>query len=166
MCADAVECYLIHQTDTVLIAREIVPIIQTREDKLRLVCIGIGTHERSKEFAGHVGFPDKYLYADPNNAVYDALELIKSSPTQLFFDTRTPLSLGKRIKKGKTDDLRAALANWKPWIPPKLDQGFQQGGAFVFDGETTLFGRKDPATGDHADLNELIQIALSTSEYR
>ena len=28
-----------------------------------------------------------------------------------------------------------ALARWKPWIPPKLEQGLQQGGTFVFEGD-------------------------------
>ena len=32
-----------------------------------------------------------------------------------------------------TEFVRVCLS-WKPWIPPKLDQGLQQGGTFVFLG--------------------------------
>lgn len=31
---------------------------------------------------------------------------------------------------------------WKPWIPPKLDQGLQQGGTFVFLGSQVIQARK------------------------
>ena len=41
-------------------------------------------------------------------------------------------------KKGNTADLKEALETWKPWIPPKLSQGLQQGGIFAFDGKTTV----------------------------
>ena len=110
-----------------------------------------------------VSFPHPFLYADPENKVYDALELVKSNPMQLMFDPRTPLSLAKRVATGNSGDLQTSLRTWKPWIPPKMDQGLQQGGAFVFDGyKDVLYARKDPATGDHADLNQILDIALST----
>lgn len=108
-----------------------------------------------------VSFPRKYLYADPDNKVYDALDLVKSSPLSMITDIKTPLSIAKRFQDSKSSDLKDALKNWKPWIPPKLEQGLQQGGAFVFEGYSkTLFARKDPATGDHVNLNEILNIAL------
>ena len=81
----------------------------------------------------------------------------------MFTDVRTPLAIAKRYQTARGSDLTNALKEWKPWIPPKLEQGLQQGGAFVFDGyATVLFARKDPATGDHVDLDELLKVALMT----
>jgi hypothetical protein len=123
--------------------------------------VGIGTYERSLEFCELVKFPKEYLYADPENKVYDALQLVKSSPLSLFTDARTPLALANRIKENRTKDLEDALKTWKAWIPPKLDQGLQQGGCVVFDGYKTLYARKDPAVGDHVDLRLVLELLLS-----
>ena len=76
-------------------------------------------------------------------------------------DVRTPLAMAKRLKEGKGKYLQTALTNWKPWIPPKLDQGLQQGGTFVFTSDGSLkYSRKDPATGDHVDLDTVLQLLL------
>ena len=144
------------------IARKIVPILDGKQD-VKLVCIGIGTKERAKEFSELVGFPEHYLYSDPENQVYEKLGLIKSA-SETFFNPKTPLAIGRRFQEGNEQDFLNALKNWKPWIPPKLGQGFQQGGAFVFSGRETVYGRKDPATGDHADLNVLLNIILQETD--
>jgi len=41
--------------------------------------------------------------------------------------------------------------SWKPWIPPKLSQGLQQGGVYVFEGERCLFEHKDAVSEDGGD---------------
>lgn len=72
------------------------------------------------------------------------------------------MSIANRYLKGNAKDLEEALKTWKAWNPPKMSQGLQQGGVFVFDGyNKTLYSRKDGATGDHADLSEVLAIALS-----
>jgi len=139
------------------LARDVVPLLA--ENNHKLVCIGIGTSERAQEFCEHVAFPVDKLYADPDNIVYDKLQLIKNLP-DTFFNPATPYAILDRVQKGKTDDLQKALSRWKPWIPPKLDQGLQQGGAFIFQGSELLYGRKDKATGDHADINTLLEVIL------
>ena len=48
-----------------------------------------------------------------------------------------------------------------PWLPPKSDQGLQQGGAFVFEGEELLFQHYDPSTGAHVDLDTVLKVALT-----
>ena len=140
------------------LARDVVPILA--EKNIKMVVIGIGTAARAHEFAEHVSFPPELLYADPENVVYDELRLIKSIG-DTFFNPNTPLAIADRIQKGNTEDLRNALGQWKPWIPPKLEQGLQQGGSFVFEGSCLLYGRKDRATGDHADVNTLLSVILS-----
>jgi len=121
--------------------------------------VGIGTPERGKEFCAHVPFPEANLFADPENACYTALGLKKGLSTT-FLSPETPYSILARQQKDGAADMLSALQRWKPWIPPKLDQGLQQGGVFVFDGSTELFQHYDPATGAHADLNQVLNAAL------
>lgn len=128
-----------------------------------LVCIGIGTPERALEFCDLTKIDRQYLYSDADNAVYEALDLVKSDPISLITDVRTPLAMGKRIREGKGEYLKEAIQNWKPWIPPKLNQGLQQGGAFIFRNGNTIYGRKDPATGDHVNLNTLMNFLLQAA---
>lgn len=142
------------------ITERVVPVISQTSPDIKLICVGIGTHTRSQEFHELTKFPLEYLYSDASNQLYDSLQLIKSSPLQLMTDPRTPLAIAQRFTDNRGENLVKALRTWKPWIPPKLEQGLQQGGAYVFSGERTVYGRKDPATGDHADLNTLLQWVL------
>ncbi len=130
----------------------------------RILAVGIGTPEKAQEFCKLTSIPKDILYSDADNEVYDALDLLKSNPISLLTDVRTPLAMAKRLKDGKGDFLKEALTNWKPWIPPKLEQGLNQGGAFVFRGDGSLvYGRKDPATGDHVKLETLLQLIVPAS---
>lgn len=139
------------------LARDVQPRLDDADCKL--LAIGIGTDERAREFCAHVGFPETSLFADPENAAYDALGLNKGWQTT-FFTIDTPLSILKRAQGDGAKDLLEATSRWKPWLPPKLDQGLQQGGAFVFEGESLLFQHFDPSTGAHANLDEVLQAAL------
>lgn len=130
----------------------------------RILAVGIGTPEKAQEFCKLTSIPKDILYSDADNEVYDALDLLKSNPISLLTDVRTPLAMANRLKDGKGDFLKEALTNWKPWIPPKLEQGLNQGGAFVFRGDGSLvYGRKDPATGDHVKLETLLQLIVPAS---
>lgn len=42
------------------------------------------------------------------------------------FSPRTPFALVRRVVRGDAGFLTNALAKWKIWIPPKLNQGLQQ----------------------------------------
>jgi len=129
---------------------------------VQLVAVGIGTPERAKEFCELTGFPPSQLLADPENECYDALQLNKGAALT-FLRPETPLALAQRAISGETVDLQEALRTWKAWIPPKLEQGFQQGGVFAFDGPTTIFQHYDVSTGVHADLMSVMQ-AVGLSE--
>lgn len=126
---------------------------------MKLLAVGIGTPERGAEFCDHVGFYPENLVTDPDNAAYDALGL-KAGLQDTFFNPETPYAILDRVQTGRIGDLVGALGRWKPWIPPKLEQGYQQGGALVFDGERTLYERADPSTGAHAPLDEVLRVAL------
>lgn len=45
------------------------------------------------------------------------------------------------------------------YVPPKADQAFLQGGAFVFRGSQTLFAHYDPSTAAHASIDEVMDVA-------
>ncbi|KAJ8610475.1 hypothetical protein CTAYLR_007763 [Chrysophaeum taylorii] len=142
--------------------REALP--KLRAGGVKLLCVGIaqsiGTPERGAEFSAHVGLDPEVLFTDPENAAYDALDLIKDVKN-LAFNEATPFAILDRIKSDNLGDLATALSRWKPWIPPKLSQGLQQGGVLVFDGEQTLYERKDPSTGAHAPLDLVLEYALA-----
>ena len=148
------------------LAKEVIPLFEQQKTSAQLLCIGIGTHERSLEFCQHVGFPSTYLYSDPENKVYDALKLVKSTPATLFTDVRTPLALAKRFSDGKQQYLSKALSSWASamWIPPRLEQGLQQGGAYVLtSSKQTLFKYKDPSAGAHVDVNDIVRVTFGSA---
>ncbi len=104
------------------------------------------------------GFPAQFLYADPENVCYDALRLRHGwGPT--FFSVATPFAMRDRFAKDGAKDLAEIMPRWQPWIPPKLEQSLQQGGAFVFRGTETVLEHYDEATGAHVELAALLDAA-------
>jgi len=94
------------------------------------------------------GFPAASLFADPDNVCYTRLKLNKDLKN--FSQKSTPEALLERWQKDGATDLIEVLKKWKPWIPPKAEQGFQQGGTFAFTGEDVVYAFYDPSTGVHA----------------
>ncbi|KAF6264713.1 Seleno protein U [Scenedesmus sp. NREL 46B-D3] len=126
---------------------------------VRLYLVSIGTWERSGQFAEVTGFPRACLLADPASATYEALGLAKGLRAT-FLGSETAFSFLRRLRApGGLSDLKHVLGRWKPWVPPKQDQALQQGGMFVFDGPRCVFSHFDKATGDHADLGEVLGLA-------
>ena len=103
--------------------------------------------------------PPQLLYADPDNGCYEALRLRAGwGPT--FFSVETPYAMLRRFQADGAAELRQdVLPRWQPWIPPKLEQSLQQGGAFVFRGRTAVLEHYDEATGAHAQLADLLRAA-------
>jgi len=135
---------------------------------VQLRAIGIGTPAVARDVAAHVGFPEGLLYADPDNALYDDLQL-NAGVGRTFFNPATPLAIRDRLFKGGAADLGNVLGKWLPSpgrkgaliIPPKQSQAFNQGGMFVFDNKKTLLAHYDVSTGAHANLADVVQLALS-----
>ncbi len=67
------------------------------------------------------GFPRDCLFADPENALYDALGLYRGLGVT-FLSVATPFAIKKRMDEARTGDLQDILPRWQPWIPPKLEQ--------------------------------------------
>jgi len=97
------------------------------------------------------------LYADPDNVCYDALKLNKELKN--FSQKSTPEMLMDRWNKDGAKDLIGVLKRWKPWIPPKPEQGFQQGGTFVFSGDKCVYRFYDPSTGVNAPFDDWLVAA-------
>jgi len=131
-----------------------------------LFAVSIGTKERASDFVTETRFPAAALFADPESRCYDSLKLNKSLSN--FSQKSTPEKLVERWRKDGAKDLINVLKRWKPWTPPKPEQGFQQGGAFVFARSTDSNGNSkienlyrfyDPSTGVSAPFDDVLRAA-------
>lgn len=143
------------------IARDVLPRLRATPGSPRLVFVGIGTAERARDFAARTALPLENLFADPENAAYDALGL-EASFSAAFLSPQTPLAIGRRAaRSGGWDDLRVVLDGWQPWQPPKgVKQALNQGGAFLFDGAECVWSHRDAATAAHAEPGDMLERAL------
>jgi hypothetical protein len=84
------------------------------ESNIKLIVIGIGKPSVGKELITHLQIPngDQFVFADPENILYDRLDLNRGVPST-FFSIATPLALGDRFLKGDTKDLGEVLEKWK-----------------------------------------------------
>ncbi|CAL6306095.1 unnamed protein product [Bathycoccus prasinos] len=140
--------------------------LKAETKRIKLIVISIGTEERARDFCRENEFPMEILYADPINVTYDKLRL-NFGVKETLFDASTPYSIAERIREGKIKELTDVLKRWKPWIPPKREQGLQQGGTFVFDtkrikGDSEVeyecvYDWYDPSTGAHAPAEEILE---------
>ena len=127
-----------------------------------LYAVGIGTSEKAKLVADHVGYSTDKLLADPDNVLYDALAL-NSGLQRTFFNPATPYAILDRLTSRKMSDLNDVLGRWGDAfiIPPKQSQALNQGGLFVFDGDSSVFVHYDASTGAHGDLDRAVAVALA-----
>lgn len=130
-----------------------------KKHNIKLYYVTIGPPERGIEFAKLTGFPEEQLLADPDSNIYKALGF-KNSVLDTFFNVQTPLSIAARIKADGAKALRQAIGSWNPWIPPKQNQAFQQGGGLMFHGKLCVWQYYDPATGAHVKPEVVLDVAL------
>jgi hypothetical protein len=143
---------------------------ELQENEIDLVLVSIGLPEKGKLLLDHLEFPngDDYLLVDPENVLYDALDLNRGVQ-RTFFNPATPLAFLDRLQQGNgLEDLLYVLSKWKDafFIPPKQAQALLQGGAFVFDGPKTVYAHYDPSTAAHAKLERVLEIAKATNASR
>lgn len=114
----------------------------------------------------HLEIPngEEYIFADPENALYDDLDLNRGVATT-FLSPATPVAIRDRLLSGDTKELGEVLQKWSKavYIPPKREQAFNQGGTFIFRGNDTLYAHYDEATGAHADINYVIKFAIDSA---
>uniref|UniRef100_A0A7S3L3Z1 Uncharacterized protein n=1 Tax=Amphora coffeiformis TaxID=265554 RepID=A0A7S3L3Z1_9STRA len=123
--------------------------------------VSIGVPEKGRKLIEHLEFKngEKYLYVDPDNAMYDALTLNSGIERLVRMDTSFSF-LDRFTKKDGMKDLGEVLSKWNNafFIPPKRDQAFNQGGTFVFNGERAVFAHYDPSTAAHATLDQVMKV--------
>lgn len=136
---------------------------------MKLVIVSIGLPEKGQALCNHLGIEngEELLFVDPENALYDDLDLNKGVQ-ETFFNPATPLAFKDNLfRDGRifSQDLVEVLGKWKDavYIPPKRDQAFNQGGTFIFDGSDTVYAHYDEATGAHARSDEMVEKALETA---
>ena len=137
---------------------------------MKLVIVSIGVPEKGKALCEHLGVADgeNFVFVDPSNALYDDLDLNKSV-ARTFFNPATPLAFKDRLfREGSmfSSELTEVLSKWKDafYIPPKQDQAFNQGGAFIFDDDRTVYAHYDEATAAHALPGDMVEKALETAK--
>lgn len=131
--------------------------------------ISIGKPEIGAKLCDHLGIKggEELIFVDPENQLYDDLDLNRGVVRTLF-NPATPESILERMKNNDAALLGEVLGKWSKafFIPPKMDQGYIQGGSFVFDCDQTLLAHYDVSTGAHADINTVIDTARKAAEAR
>uniref|UniRef100_A0A0D9VYJ7 Thioredoxin domain-containing protein n=1 Tax=Leersia perrieri TaxID=77586 RepID=A0A0D9VYJ7_9ORYZ len=116
----------------------------------KLIAIGVGTPDKARILADGLPFPIDSLYADPERKAYDVLGLYHGVGRTLL----SPASIYSRLdsikKKTKNYTLKGTPAN--------LTGLLQQGGMLVFRGKELLYSWKDERTGDHAPLDDVLNV--------
>ncbi|CAH1421254.1 unnamed protein product [Lactuca virosa] len=121
---------------------------------VKLIAIGIGEPKKAQILAERLPFPLESLYADPERKAYNLLGLYYGFGRTFF----NPAS-AKVLSRSRFEALKKAVKNYTIEATPD-DRGsvLQQGGMFVFKGKELLYAWKDEGTGDHAPLDDIINI--------
>lgn len=129
--------------------------------------ISIGLPEKGKQLVSHLNLKngEDYLFVDPDNALYDALDL-NFGVKETFFSPSTPFAfLDRFTSPNGMKDLNEVLSKWTKggfYVPPKQSQAFNQGGTFVFDDkESLILAHYDESTGAHAKVEDVMKIAMA-----
>uniref|UniRef100_A0A0D9ZCL9 Thioredoxin domain-containing protein n=1 Tax=Oryza glumipatula TaxID=40148 RepID=A0A0D9ZCL9_9ORYZ len=119
---------------------------------VKLIAVGVGTPDKARILAERLPFPLDYLYADPERKAYDLLGLY-------FGIGRTFFNPASASVFSRFDSLKEAVKNYTiEATPDDRASVLQQGGMFVFRGKELIYARKDEGTGDHAPLDDVLNI--------
>lgn len=108
---------------------------------------------------------EEWIYADPENEVYDRLRVNRGWGTMI--KPATALRFRDRILKGgkggsSLDQLFEVLVKWNKafYIPPKIEQSTIHGGTFVLTPSSVVFAHYDESPGTHADTSIVVDIVI------
>jgi hypothetical protein len=85
-----------------------------------LIMVSIGKPEIGKQLIRHLEIPNgsQYIFVDPDNVLYDALNLNKGIK-ETFFTPSTPFAMLDRFtKKGGMSELTEVLSKWNNGMFP------------------------------------------------
>lgn len=148
-----------------------------RESKLlandiNLVVVSIGKPDVGQRLMRHLEVSnggDGWFFCDPDNILYDALDLNSGIGTLITMDTSYAFRDRIFRTNGRTDGLKGlfdVLWKWKDavYIPPKQEQAFQQGATFIFKGIDTIYAHYDASTGAHAPVDDALRIGIAATK--
>uniref|UniRef100_A0A0C9RPF9 TSA: Wollemia nobilis Ref_Wollemi_Transcript_29402_1284 transcribed RNA sequence n=1 Tax=Wollemia nobilis TaxID=56998 RepID=A0A0C9RPF9_9CONI len=122
---------------------------------VKLIAIGVGTPDKARILAERLPFPLDSLYADPDRKAYNSLGLYHGLD-------RTFLNPASAKVFSRFDSFQKALKNYTVSATPQdISSVLQQGGMYVFKGKELLYARKDEGTGDHAPLDEVLNVCCT-----
>lgn len=84
-----------------------------KELDCKVFLVSIGTTETGKKFADKTKFPEELLFADPENAAYDALNLRKGFLVT-YISPMTPIAIATRAIRSGLEDLGEVMKDWTP----------------------------------------------------
>jgi hypothetical protein len=160
----------------VQLRRDLLPALE--KAGVKLFAIGIGSAEAARTFAEQTEFPVDMLLVDDSEQA-DVYGAIGTRNTQLdeqgkmvFEGVQSMWSqyTNDAIRKRGREDLNAIVGSlFKPGIykplppqgPQAMERSFVQGATIVFDGSKVLLEHYDKSSGDHADLEDIKNSALS-----
>ncbi|GLU13413.1 hypothetical protein SLE2022_300510 [Rubroshorea leprosula] len=123
---------------------------------VKLIAVGVGTPNKARILADRLPFPMECLYADPERKAYDVLGLYYGIGRTFFNPASAKVF-------SRFESLRNAVKNYTiEATPDDRSSVLQQGGMFVFKGKQLLYARKDEGTGDHASLDDIVDICCRT----
>ncbi|KAI3726383.1 hypothetical protein L1987_66180 [Smallanthus sonchifolius] len=126
---------------------------------VKLIAIGIGEPKKARILAERLPFPLDSLYADPERKAYNLLGLYYGIGRTFFNPTSA-----KVLSKSRFEALRKATKNYTiEATPDDRASVLQQGGMFVFKGKELLYAWKDEGTGDHAPLDDILDICSNAA---
>lgn len=124
---------------------------------VKLIAVGVGTPDKGRMLAERLPFPSDCLYADPDRKAYDLLGLYYGFGRTFFNPASAKVF-------SRFDSLKKAGKNYTiSATPDDKSSVLQQGGMLVFKGKQLLYARKDEGTGDHAPLNEILDICCNVA---
>ncbi|XP_068643751.1 thioredoxin-like protein AAED1, chloroplastic [Aristolochia californica] len=123
---------------------------------VKLIAVGVGAADKARILAERLPFPSECLYADPDRKAYNVLGLYYGVG-RTFFNPATTAKVFSRF-----ESLKKAVKNYT--ISATTDDWsgiLQQGGMFVFKGKSLLYARKDESSGDHAPLDDILNMCCT-----
>ena len=163
----------------VQLRRDVLPALD--DAGVKLYAVGIGSAESAATFAEKTEFPASMLLADQSEEL-DAYAAAGTRNTgrdaegkQIFegIESMWSAETNAGLKARGRDDLNAVVGSlfkkgiYVPLMPTAssnrkaMEKTFVQGGAFVFDGTREVFAHYDAASGAHADLAQLVEVATA-----
>ncbi|ONI02707.1 hypothetical protein PRUPE_6G216800 [Prunus persica] len=119
---------------------------------VKIIAVGVGSPDKARILAERLPFPMDSLYADPDRKAYNVLGLYYGLGRTFFNPASAKVF-------SRFEALQKAVKNYTiEATPDDRSSVLQQGGMFVFKGKQLLYARKDEGTGDHAPLDDILDV--------